>query len=77
MTPELHFECSLEQADGRFDLERGDQYGDSNDLFSAGPKDRFTGTTSPNSQWWDGTPSGLEVTEISASGPTMTFRARR
>ncbi|TKB60710.1 MAG: M6 family metalloprotease domain-containing protein, partial [Nitrospira sp.] len=35
MTPSQHYECSLEQADNRFDLEQGTNAGDSEDLFGS------------------------------------------
>ncbi len=73
MTPSKHYECSLEQADGRFDLEKDVNAGDSEDLFSSPHKTEFLDSTSPNSKWWDGSNSGLNITEISVSGATMTF----
>ena len=72
MTPEEHYECSLEQADGNFDLEHNTNLGDDGDLFDAGGA--FGPDTVPDSIWWDGTPSGLAITDISPAGPTMTFR---
>jgi subtilisin-like proprotein convertase family protein len=77
MAPNLHYEASLEQADGRFDLERNKwQIGDAQDLFSRSVKDRFGSTTVPDSKWWDGTNSNLELYEISDVGDSMAFRAR-
>jgi M6 family metalloprotease-like protein len=73
MTPRLHYECSLEQADGRFDLERAEDAGDRDDLFPAGRNDRFGDATGPNSRWWDGTPSGLEIRSIRRTGEAITF----
>jgi M6 family metalloprotease-like protein len=73
MTPTSHYECSLEQADGRFDLERGDQNGDDKDLFHAGWKVEFSNTTTPSSKWWNGTPSGLTIRQIGAAGPQLEF----
>ncbi len=74
MTSLLHYECALEQADGQFDLERTiSNAGDEDDLFSASTKDEFGDATTPNSRWWDGSPSGLEIRDISAAGETMTF----
>ena len=73
MTPSQHSECSLEQADNRFDLENGNNAGDSEDLFGAPDHTQFSDSTSPDSKWWDGSNSGLNITQISASGPTMTF----
>ena len=74
MTAAQHYECSLEQADGRFDLEHAANTGDSEDLFSAPHAVRFNNTTTPNSKWWDGSASGLDVSQISTSGTSMTFR---
>jgi M6 family metalloprotease-like protein len=74
MTAAQHYECSLEQADGRFDLERNRNSGDSEDLFSASGSRSFGDATLPNSKWWDGTPSGLEIMNISNMGLSMTLQ---
>jgi M6 family metalloprotease-like protein len=75
MTAGSHYECSLEQADGQFQLEHlPGQYGDANDLF-AGAAARFADNTIPNSKWWNGTSSQLSVDQISAPGATVTFRS--
>jgi M6 family metalloprotease-like protein len=75
MTIASHYELSLEQADGLFQLERLKyQIGDANDLF-AGPGARFTDGTTPDTKWWNGTVSNLSIDTISAAGPSMTFRA--
>lgn len=76
MTPTSHYELSLEQADNRFDLEHKANSGDSEDLFGAPTATKFSSTTSPNSNWWDGTPSGLDIEEISIPGATMTIKVR-
>ena len=76
MTPASHYECSLEQADGEFDFERLEPnrpFGDANDLFHGGGNTRFGDATNPDSRWWDGTSSGLSITNISNNGPIMTF----
>ncbi len=73
MTPSQHYECSLEQADNRFDLEKGVNGGDSEDLFGSPYKTEFSDSTSPSSKWWDGSNSGLNITQISAPAVTMTF----
>jgi M6 family metalloprotease-like protein len=76
MELDRHYECSLEQADGRFDLERNRyNIGDAQDLFSAANNKRFADYTNPSSKWWNGTASGLEITDISVPGRSMTFRA--
>ena len=76
MTPTSHYECSLEQADGEFDfelLEPHQPFGDAKDLFHGGGNTRFGDDTNPNSRWWDGTSSGLNITDISENGTIMTF----
>lgn len=74
MTSGSHYELSLEQADGLFQLERQrNQIGDAGDLF-AGAAARFGDTTVPDSKWWNGTASNLSVEQISAAGPSITFK---
>jgi subtilisin-like proprotein convertase family protein len=74
MTGASHYELSLEQADGLFQLERlRNQIGDANDLY-AGPSARFSDATVPDSKWWNGTASNLTIDEVSAPGLSMTFR---
>ncbi len=88
-TEALHFEHSIEQADGLFHLERGQDdaasnKGDDADLFHAGgvgPKTSFDDNTLPSARWWknangidgSGDPSGFVVHDISSAGSTMTF----
>ena len=57
-----HYAISLEQADGNFDLENGENYGDEGDAFSPGTS--FTPFTVPDSNWWDGSASGLIIDNI-------------
>jgi M6 family metalloprotease-like protein len=71
MTAAQHYECSLEQADGRFDLEHRENDGDAGDLFTA--NGTFGSTSKPDSRWWDGTPSGLEITGIGEPGTEMSL----
>jgi len=73
MTAQKHYITSIEQADGRFDLERNVNNGDAGDLFYAGYKDKFNDVTIPNSRWWNGASSGFNISNISAIGDTMTF----
>lgn len=73
MTASHHYECSLEQADNRFDLEKGANRGDSEDLFGSPYKVEFSDSTTPSSKWWDSSHSGLTITQISAPAATMTF----
>lgn len=48
--------------------------GDPQDLFSAMTKTRFGDSTKPDSRWWDCSPSGLDIAEISTPGMEMSFR---
>jgi M6 family metalloprotease-like protein len=74
MTSGSHYELSLEQADGLFQLERQrNQTGDAGDLF-AGPMARFADGTLPDSKWWNGTSSDLAIEQISAAGQAITFK---
>ncbi len=75
MTSASHYECSLVQADNAFDLEHGVNKGDVGDLFHGDDNDRFADATSPNSKWWDGTASNLDLFDIGPAGPTMTCSA--
>ncbi|MET0885607.1 MAG: hypothetical protein ABWX92_04080, partial [Mycetocola sp.] len=75
MTPSQHYECSLEQADNRFDLERRANGGDAEDLYG-GTAASFGPATAPNSNWWDGSASGLDIEAISAVGASMTVKTR-
>lgn len=74
MTPTMHYLCSLEQADGAFHLEHGQNSGDTNDLYGAPTATTFGDYTLPAATWWDGSPSGLRIEAISAPAPRMTFR---
>ncbi|MGD9364321.1 MAG: M6 family metalloprotease domain-containing protein [Desulfobacteraceae bacterium] len=77
MTPTQHYELSLEQADGDFRLESSPyHYGDTSDLYG-GTNQRFADDTTPNSKWWDGSASNLEIFDISAPDATISFRAKR
>ncbi|MCP5275702.1 MAG: M6 family metalloprotease domain-containing protein [Burkholderiales bacterium] len=75
MTTAMHYECSIMQADNRFDLENNTNRGDGEDLYSATNNTQFSDSTSPDAHWWDGSNSGLNISQISASGNTMTFKA--
>lgn len=78
MTPGLHYEVALVQADGDFELEHpAAGSSEDDDYFHAGHADRFDSLTNPRSHWWDGTPSGLAIRNVSAPGSTMTFEVGR
>ncbi len=72
MTANNHSEVSLEQADGKFDLELMTNIGDTFDLYGGASASRFDATTSPNSDWWRHGESGLILTNISEPGKKVT-----
>ena len=67
----------LEQADGRFDMEKNLSSGNAGDPYpGTSGNTRFDSTSNPNSNWYSGftgIPSGVNISNISASGPVMTF----
>ena len=72
ITPEWEMKMEyIVQADGAYHLENNVNIGDGNDLFEKGIV--FSGTTNPNSAWWDGSASNLDIRNISPVGLTMTF----
>jgi len=75
MTAARHYEMSVEQADGLFQLEKNVRAG-AGDLFHADYKDRFDDTTTPNSNWWNGSSSGFKLCNIGGiTADTMTVNA--
>ncbi|MBK9126314.1 MAG: M6 family metalloprotease domain-containing protein [Phycisphaerales bacterium] len=73
MTPESHYLVTLVQADGLWDLEHNVNYGDATDLWSAPDYTNCTPLTSPGTNWWNGSPSVLLITNVSTSASVMTF----
>lgn len=75
-TEESHFKVTLVQADGAWDLENDRDSGDSTDFWKA-PNYTLCGVnTIPDTSWWDGKPSFLRVSSISAAAADMTFHFR-
>lgn len=76
MTPYSHYQVTLVQADGLWDLENNVNYGDSNDLWKApeftvwGP---YYSPNQPNSDWWSGMVSGFGILDVSPPNTVMTF----
>ena len=69
-----HYQCGLLQADGHLDLETNRNMGDEMDLFKEMPAVAISHSTQPSSNLWDGSESGLLVSNISAPGRAITFR---
>jgi hypothetical protein len=67
MTPLKHYRNSIEQADGRFELERSaTNRGNIGDIYLPGKT--FSPDSKPDTKWWDGLASGIQVTEIQFAG---------
>lgn len=50
----------------------GDSSGDARHLYYAGNNAEFSPTSNPNSDYWDGSASGLGIYNVSAAGATMS-----
>ncbi len=72
-TRNRHYQCALLQADGSLDLENNRNAGDAGDLFVANPELTLSDTTVPSSRMWNGTDSGLVVSEVSDPGQDIQF----
>lgn len=72
-TPERHFAVSVEQMDGRFDLEMNRNTHDAGDFLIPGGQ-FYDGSGDVNSNWWDGIPSGLNISSVSAPGDVIAVR---
>lgn len=72
-TPDRHYQCALLQADGRLDLERSTDGGDPGDLYADCDDVVLAATTIPNSKQWNGTSSGLIISELSSSPGNISF----
>jgi len=73
MTEALHYQVSLEQADGRFDLENDRNRGDASDLYSSGSR-VFNDRSLPDARWWDGSESGIVIEVKSPVNPDMVVK---
>ena len=73
MTSSLHYELSVEQADGDFDLENNVGRGDNQDYYDSSTQ-KFTDTTLPDAKWWNGNDSGIEIEVLSPVGASMDVK---
>ncbi len=81
MTEADHYEASVEQADGNFDLEKYNNGSDSTDLYHWGGVTNFNDNTLPDARWWAGATgtngsgqlSDLHIHSVSMTGQVMTF----
>jgi len=73
MTPTEHYLVTLIQADGAWDLEHDRNDGDSTDLWAGPDQTAFADQTRPDALWWDGSDSGLLLSNFSENSALMTF----
>jgi M6 family metalloprotease-like protein len=64
---------SIEQADGKAEIENMVNNGGPGDLFHSGDKTAFNDNTNPSAKWTDGTVSGIDINSVSALGDPMSF----
>ena len=74
-TRERHYQLALVQADGHLDLETNRNTGDAGDLFGAASGAVLSHDTTPSSRLWDGTGSGLVISDVGAPGAALRIRA--
>ena len=72
-TASRHYQCGLLQADGSFDLETNRCMGDEKDLFGQVVGIALSHDTRPASVLWDGSDSGLVISNIGEPGRVLTF----
>ncbi len=68
-----HYQCALLQADGHLDLENNRNRGDAGDLFPDTAGIVLSHATTPSSLQWDGSDSGLQISEVSAPGEVISL----
>ncbi|MCD4843740.1 MAG: M6 family metalloprotease domain-containing protein [Methanosarcinales archaeon] len=73
-TPTRHYQCGLLQADGHLDLENNVNRGDVGDMFDEKTGIILSHDTVPSSREWDGSDSGLIISDITAPGERINFR---
>ena len=71
-TDENHYLVDIEQADGRRDLNLNANRGDATDAYPTATNAGFTGSSSPNSNGYNGAASNVSVTNIARVGDNIT-----
>ncbi|MHC4855525.1 MAG: M6 family metalloprotease domain-containing protein, partial [Planctomycetota bacterium] len=71
---QTHYLVDLEEASGTQHLELNQNEGDDADYFRSGNATEFGETSTPNHLSYSGVPLGLDITDVSSAGTTMTFQ---
>jgi len=74
--PGDHYKVAIAQADGNFDLENGNNRGDSGDLYHSAAQDHIDDSTSPSTQGYSTgvlVNYGIDINSISAASNSMQF----
>jgi M6 family metalloprotease-like protein len=74
----LNYELTLVQADNQWHFQNNVNVGDAFDLYYQGNSaalytNRLDDSSAPNTHWWDGTTSGMNLNGFSVAGTSMTF----
>lgn len=72
--PRDHYGIAVMQADGRRDLENGVNRGDRTDYFDIAGYPKFSNTTTPNADWFDGSPSFVSVKMLNGPGASTNVQ---
>ncbi|MBN1342320.1 MAG: M6 family metalloprotease domain-containing protein [Phycisphaerae bacterium] len=72
-TDENHYKVDVEEASGPQHLQLDQNYGNDLDYFRNGNATTFTDETTPSNVGYGGTPLGLNIVSVSATGATMSF----
>jgi hypothetical protein len=73
-TGQRHYQCALLQADGNTDLEHNINQGDGADLFGNLNGVALSNATTPSTRLWDGSDSGLVLSDIAVPDSRVNFR---
>lgn len=76
-TSTKHYQCGLLQADGHLDLEVNQNMGDEADMFRNASGIAISHKTTPASLMWDGSDSGLIISNIGEPCEVMRFKVEK
>ena len=68
-----HYMVHLVQADGLWQLENEESFGNATDLFAAPDDPDYDPYSDPRAAWWNGDLIESYIQNVSSSGPVMTF----